>query len=148
MYTAKCLIARFMNDQDREFALQAEAVLNASKDLCTLSQIKKQLNAAYSLVVKKKLYDNLTSDTMMVINIRSWGTKSRAPRKPIKIHTFCKNALKCQRRAQLECERRFFGNKGTCLVDCIFYFRSCFDLQLVCCGRGNTSDRTGYLSLP
>ena len=148
MYLAKCQIARFMNDQDWEFALQAEAVLNASKDLCTLSQNETQLNAVYGPVVKKKLYDNLTSDTMMVINIGSWGTKSRAPRKPIKVHTFCKNALECQCRAQLECERRFFGNKGTCLVNCILYFKSYFDLQLVCCGRGNTSDRTGHLSLP
>ena len=48
----------------------------------------------------------------MVIDINNWGETSRSPRKDLEVNDFTENGQCCGERANIECQRRFFGHNG------------------------------------
>ena len=125
MYFGHHQLPQYLSEEDWKFAQEIEAVLMASKDLCTLSQNESHLNAAYGPVVRKNLHNTLSAPTMMVIDTNRWGRNVKAPRSSKLVSDFSEYGAECRRRAKLECERRFFGNtseevfpQGQCSVGC------------------------------
>ena len=69
------------------------------------------LNSAYGLVMKKILHKKLSASKLLMIDVANWKKTSHAPRKEVNVNTWSTNGLECRRRALLECEWRFFGNR-------------------------------------
>ena len=105
------------SDADWKFAEEVEGVLSTSKDLVVFSQHERHFNAAYGAVVRNATCNLLRSDAVNVIDVDSWGSTARAPRKVVDVNAFSPAGRECRRRAILEHERRFFGHKGEDTMD-------------------------------
>ena len=110
MYFGAYQLRQFLGEADWEFAREAEAVLNLSKDVCTIAQNETLLNSAFGPVMKKILHKKLKAPEILMIDVANWGKLLRAPRVLVPVNTWLPNGLECRCRATLECERRFFGN--------------------------------------
>lgn len=116
MYFGAYQLRQFLEEGDWEFAREAEAVLNVSKDVCTIAQNETLLNSAFGPVMKKVLHKKLKASEIEMIDLPNWGKSSRAPRVLVSVNSWSRNGLKCRKRATLECERRFFGNTSEQLI--------------------------------
>jgi len=97
---------------DWKFAKEAEGILNMAKHLCTLAQNEHLHNAAYGPVAKKKLHNHLSQSSLLLIDADNWRVDQKdPPRIRVDVATFTAAGKTCLRRALLETERRFFGNR-------------------------------------
>lgn len=110
-------VSDYLSQDDWEFALEVEVILNISKDLVTISQTESKLNAEYGPVLRNVTYEKFTNDTIWVIDINNWGNTSRSPRKEVGVNGFTDNGQTFRERATLEHERCFFGHNGEETMD-------------------------------
>ena len=73
MYFGANHLPQFLEEGDWEFAREAEAVLNVSKDVCTIAQNETLLNSAFGPVMKKILHKKLKAPEILMIDVANWG---------------------------------------------------------------------------
>ena len=112
IYCVTYLDEPFLDENDWKFCREVEAILRSSKTLVTLSQTETKLNAAFAPIMRKKVHDDLTGSSMDLIDMPNWTTQVIAPRISVDVDTFSEDGQECRKRALLETERRFFGNRG------------------------------------
>ena len=110
MYYARFGIRPFLDDDDWQFCLEAEAILKSSKVMVILVQTEKKFIAAFGPVMRKNLHNEYTSNTMYLIHLDEWKDQIHPPRRQVPVDDFSDNGRECRKRALLEVERRFFGN--------------------------------------
>jgi len=96
---------------DWKVAREFEGVLNISRALTTIAQYESKYNAAYGPVVKLMVYKNLNAPKINVVDCNNWKLAPRAPRTELAITEMSELGKKCVKRATVEFERRFMGNK-------------------------------------
>ena len=116
MYYTVYNLQPYLSDVDWIFYGEAEAILRASKIMVTLVQTETKLIAAFAPIIRKKLHDAFTSDTMDLIYDRDWTDQAHPPRVSMDVNNFSDGGRACRRRALLETERRFFGNESDDLM--------------------------------
>ena len=104
MYFGAYQLRQFLGEADWEFAKEAEAMLNVSKDVCTIAQKESLLNSAFGPVMKKILHKKLKAPEIVMIYVANWGKMLHAPRVLVKVNTWSAMGRECRRRATLECE--------------------------------------------
>ena len=96
---------------DWKVAREFEGVLNVSRALTTIAQYESKYNAACGPVVKLMVYKNLNAPKIKVVDCNNWKLAPRAPRTELAITEMSELGKKCVKRATVEFERRFMGNK-------------------------------------
>ena len=100
-------------EEDWNFSVEVEAVLQISKDNVIFSQHEKKLNAAFGPVARRYTHKKLASDRLSIINMDTWDGKSKiSPRIMMDVNDMSTEGRICRKRAMLELERQFFGNDG------------------------------------
>ena len=102
----------FLSDSDWAFCVEVEAILRVSKALVTFSQTENQLIAAYAPVLRKKVHTQLKGNKLDIINVSEWQNQIHPSRTSADVDSFSSAGRECRRRALLETERRFFGNRS------------------------------------
>ena len=69
MYFGAYQLRQFLEEVDWEFAREAEAVLNVSKDVCTIAQNETLLNSAFGPVMKKVLHKKLKAPEIAMFDV-------------------------------------------------------------------------------
>ena len=92
---------------------EAEAVLNVSRITTTLAQYEGRYTGAYACLIKGTTMNALRAPTMAVVELEKVREQSAAklPRTMKSVREFGPVGAEVRRRAQLEAERRFCGNK-------------------------------------
>ena len=96
---------------DWKVAREFEGVLNISRALTTIAQYESKYNAAYGPVVKLTVYKNLNAPTISVVDCDIWKLLPMAPQTELAITEMSELEKKCMKRATVEFERQFMGNK-------------------------------------
>ena len=100
-------------EEDWNFSVEVEAVLQISKDNVIFPQHEKKLNAAFGPVARRYTHKKLASDRLSIINMDTWDGKSKiSPRIMMDVNDMSTEGRICRKRAMLELERQFFGNDG------------------------------------
>ena len=110
-YNIDCHPENWPDAYDWKVAREFEGVLNVSRALTTIAQYESKYNAAYGPVVKLMVYKNLSARTISVVDCDNWKLLPRAPRTELAITEMSELGKKCVKRATVEFERRFMGNK-------------------------------------
>ena len=66
-------------------------------------------------MMKKLLYDKFSSQYLLMIDVENLGKSSRALQVMVLVSIMSADSLECQKRALLEREQQFYGNKGLLL---------------------------------
>ena len=84
--------------------------MNISKDLVTIAQDENNINSVYGPLFKRATHKGYAAESIQLMDIYRWGETTRAPRSPKNMNAFSNMGRECEKRAMLECGRRFLGN--------------------------------------
>jgi hypothetical protein len=93
-----------------------EAVLNATRQTATLSQVEKDFMAAFTCLIKSMALSKLRASTMQVIELKKVTASPKVLREEVSVINMSALGQKARFRATLEGERRWCGNEGETLT--------------------------------
>ena len=105
MYFGQYQLPQLLTEDDWKFCCEVGAVLNISKDVSTLAQNEKHLNAAFGPVMRKVMHQKLKKETVMMIDVGAWIKQTKDPRIEVHISTWSEEGGECKQRVMLEFER-------------------------------------------
>ena len=112
IYCALCVDGPFLSDSDWAFCVETEAMIRVSKDIVTFLQTENQFIASHAPVLRKKVRTQLKGNKLDIINVPEWQNQMRSYRRSVGVGSFSSAGREHRRRALLEKERRFFGNRS------------------------------------
>ena len=100
-----------LSDTEWKSTTEAEAVMNVTQAVSKLSQTEKKFTAAFGYAMKKTAMAKLRATKMSVVKLAEVNSKPSLPREDVDVSTFTDVGKETLRRAALEAERRFCGNR-------------------------------------
>jgi hypothetical protein len=97
---------------DWESIVEVLAVFDVCAKLTTLVQTEKKMTAALSYFLKEDLLSSLRSSTFQVVDLPNVTASTVLPKKAKKVADFTPLGREVLRKAIVEAERRFCGNRG------------------------------------
>ena len=114
-YEVKYSPAWAFTSDDWRTAADFEAVLNCTRITSTLAQIEVHFMAAFTLLIKQLAMTKLRAPTLDVIDMPKVTADPKVPRTSIAVENLSAAGQTARKRATLEGERRWCGNKGEVL---------------------------------